>query len=137
MDDTTSIPQQERVMVTHHVKDFDAWKKAYDADSSRRTGAGLIQRGMTRGIDDPNMVGLLFAVTDLAKAKAAMTSPDMKKVMEAAGVDGPPTITWFKWVKIKSEYLRIKMALSFIASAIFILRISDSQYVPMVVFLTP
>ena len=97
-DDTTTIPQQERVMVTCHVKDFDAWVKAYDAEGlSSRAGFGMVDRGMARNIDDPNTVSLLFAITDMAKAKARITSPELKKIMDDSGVDGPPTITWFKW----------------------------------------
>ncbi|MDB5284139.1 MAG: hypothetical protein JWO06_3214 [Bacteroidota bacterium] len=97
-DDTTTIPQKERIMVTHHVKDFDKWLKAYDAEGlATRTANGMVDRGMARSIDDPNTVILLFAVTDATKAKARMNSPELKKVMTDAGVDGP-TITWFKWV---------------------------------------
>jgi len=98
-DDTSTIPQHERLMVTNHVKDFDIWKKAFDAegDDARATN-GLVLRAMARGIDDPNTVTLLFAITDMAKAKARVTSPELKKIMTDAGVDGPPQFTWFKWV---------------------------------------
>jgi quinol monooxygenase YgiN len=98
-DDTTHIPQHERLMVTHHVRDFDAWKKVFDAEGdSVRAANGMIKRGLARGADDPNTVSLLFAVTDMAKAKARVASADLKKIMTDAGVDGPPAIAWFKWV---------------------------------------
>ena len=101
MDDTTSIPQSERLMVTHHVKDFDAWKKGFDSEGdSARAAHGLVLRAMARGVDDANNVTILFAITDMAKARARAASPELKKVMTDVGVDGPPTITWFKWVKI-------------------------------------
>jgi hypothetical protein len=98
-DDTSTIPQHDRLMVTHHVKDFDTWKKAFDAegDDARATN-GLVERALARGIDDPNTVTLLFAVTDMAKAKARVTSTELKKIMTDAGVDGPPQITWFTGV---------------------------------------
>lgn len=97
-DDTTSIPQQERIMITHHVKDFDTWLKAYDAEGmAARSADGLVDRGMARNVDDPNTVTVLFAVTDMAKARARVASPELKKIMTDGGVDGPPTITWFKW----------------------------------------
>lgn len=100
MDDTTAIPQQERLWVTHHVKDFDTWKKAYDAEGdASRAEHGLVQRMMARGIEDPNMVTIFFAITDMAKAKARVNSPELKKVMTDAGVDGAPQIVYFKWVK--------------------------------------
>ena len=98
-DDTTTIPQHERIMVTHHVKDFDAWLKVYDAEGlAARAANGMVDRGLARGIDDPNTVSLLFAITDMAKLKAHLASPEMKKVMTDAGVDGPPQITFFKWL---------------------------------------
>ena len=99
-DDTSSIPQHERLIVTNHVKDFDTWKKAYDAEgASTRAANGLVERAMARGVDDPNTVTILFAITDMAKAKARATSPELKKIMTDAGVDSAPQITWFKWVK--------------------------------------
>ena len=98
-DDTTTIPQHERIYVVHHVKDFDTWLKAYDAEGKDvRAANGMLDRGMTRNIDDPNTVGILFAITDMAKLKARLASPELKKVMTDAGVDGPPQITFFKWV---------------------------------------
>ena len=98
-DDTSAIPQAERIMVTHHVKDFDAWLKVYDAEGlATRAANGMVDRGLARGIDDPNTVSLLFAITDMTKLKARLASPEMKKVMTDAGVDGPPQITFFKWL---------------------------------------
>lgn len=98
-DDTSSIPQHERLMVVHHVKDFDAWKKAFDGEgAAARASNGLVERLLARSIDDPNTVTLLFAITDMAKAKARVGSPELKKIMTDAGVDSDPQITWFKWV---------------------------------------
>ncbi len=100
-DDTSKIPQMERLMVTHHVKDFDTWLKAYDGEGmATRAANGLVDRAMARGLDDPNTVTLLFAVTDMDKAKARVNSPELKKIMTDGGVDGPPQMTYFKWVKM-------------------------------------
>ena len=97
--DDTKIDQKERVMVAHHVKDFDTWIKAYDAEGkAKRMENGLLDRGMARGTEDPNMVYIVFAITDMAKAKARVNSPDLKKIMTDAGVDGPPKITYYKLV---------------------------------------
>ncbi len=97
-DDTTSIPQNDRVMVSHHVKDFDAWLKVYDAEGkATRAANGMIDRGLARGIDDPNMVYMLFAISDMAKAKARFESEDLKKIMTDAGVDSAPSSFMFTW----------------------------------------
>lgn len=96
-DDTSKIDQKERVEVAHHVKDFDAWLKVYDGEGKdTRAANGLIDRGLARGVDDPNMVYILFAISDLKKAKARINSPELKKLMTDAGVDSPPTINFFK-----------------------------------------
>jgi hypothetical protein len=43
-------------------------------------------------------VYVLFVVTDVAKAKARVASPELKKLMTDAGVDEPATVTFFKVV---------------------------------------
>ncbi len=94
--DTTTIPQKQRVMVSHRVKDFDAWLKVYDGEGkATRAEHGIVDRGMGRDIDDPNMVYLVFAITDVTKAKARMASEELKKLMTDAGVEGPPQIFYY------------------------------------------
>lgn len=86
--------------ISHHVKDFGVWKKAFDAegDSVRRAN-GLITRGIARNLDDSNTVSILFEVSDMAKAKARASSPELKKIMTDAGVDSPPTVRWYRLIK--------------------------------------
>lgn len=84
------------VVVNHKVKDFDAWLKVYDGEgTAKRASDGMVDIALARGIDDPNMVHLAFAVTDMAKAKAAITSDSKKKLMESAGVLGKPDIRFY------------------------------------------
>lgn len=93
------IDQAERVMISHKVKDFEAWKKVYDAEGpAKRLENGLIDRGLARGVDDPNMVYIVFAISDMAKAKARINSEELKKLMTDAGVAGPPQIFYYKLV---------------------------------------
>jgi hypothetical protein len=79
--------------ITHKVKDFDAWLKVFDAEGSAvRANDGLEDGVLARGIDDPNLVYLVFKITDLAKAKAAFVNPARQKIMHDAGVIGKPEI---------------------------------------------
>ena len=78
------------LIVRHKVKDFAIWKKTYDADVSRRSAAGLATGRVTRSVDDPSEVVLLFEVSDIAKAKAMGASPGLKEAMQAAGVIDKP-----------------------------------------------
>ncbi|MBS1915557.1 MAG: hypothetical protein JST87_04720 [Bacteroidetes bacterium] len=99
-DDNSPIETKDRLMIAHHVKDYDTWLKVYDGEGKEtRAANGLVDRGLARGVDDPNTVYVLFAVTDLAKAKARASSPELKKLMTDAGVDGPPAICFYKLVK--------------------------------------
>jgi hypothetical protein len=99
-DDSSHVDQKDRLLISHHVKDFDAWLKVYDGESKdARAGFGLKDRGIGRGVDDPNKVYVLLVVTDLAKAKARVASPELKKLMADAGVDEPAKVTFFKVVE--------------------------------------
>lgn len=86
--------------ITHHVKDYDAWLKVFDAEgTATRAANGMIDRGIARNFYDSNTVSIFFAVSDSAKARARVNSPEIKKVMTDAGVDGTPTIRFYKAVK--------------------------------------
>ena len=98
--DDSKINLKDRLMVTHRVKDFDAWLKVYDEEGIvKRMEGGLIDRGMARNIDDPNIVTLVFAISDIDKAKALIKSEEQKKVMMDAGVEGVPEMFFYKLVE--------------------------------------
>jgi quinol monooxygenase YgiN len=86
------------VVVEHKVKDYDAWKPAFDADEANRRGMGAKAHGLMRGIKDPNLVTVWVPFEDVAKAEAGLASPEMKKVMKDAGVIGKPKITYMNTV---------------------------------------
>lgn len=72
---------------TLKVKDFDTWVKVYDSEgTATRAVNGWEDIVLGRGKDDPNMVHIVFGVTDMTKAKARSASPEFKKLMEQAGV---------------------------------------------------
>lgn len=97
--DESPIETNLRLGVAHHVKDFAAWLKVFDSEGgATRASFGLIDRGLARSLVDSNMVYITFAVTDTAKARARVKSPELKKIMTDAGVDSPPTTRWYKVV---------------------------------------
>jgi hypothetical protein len=90
--DTSNTDIKDRILVIHKVKDFDVWLKAFDDEGMEtRKTFGLVDRALARGMDDPNMVYILFAVSDWDKANARMSSDELKKIMTDAGVEGAPT----------------------------------------------
>ncbi len=96
MNDTTSILETVRLMVKHKVKDFDAWKKVFDEHKQARVDAGLTDRVVAHTIGDDHSVSLVFAVADVAKAKAFINSKDLKDKMKEAGVEGAPNFFFYK-----------------------------------------
>ena len=89
-----------RLRVGHKVKDFDAWLKVYDAEGKEtRMANGLVDRAISRSIDDPNMVYVTFAISDLEKAKARLKDPALQKIMTDAGVIGKPEVTFYNAVE--------------------------------------
>lgn len=90
---------KDRVRIGHKVKDFDAWLKVYDAEGKDvRASHGLVDRSISRNHNDSSMVYVVFAVTDITKAKARMNDPALKKIMTDAGVEGMPTFTFYSVV---------------------------------------
>ncbi len=100
MDDNSTIEQTNRLMMTHKVKDWDAFKNEFDKHKQVRLDAGLIDRAIGHPIDDPHEAILVFAVTDMAKAKAFLQSKDLKDKMEKAGVEGKPVSFFYNIVKM-------------------------------------
>jgi hypothetical protein len=78
--------------VIHECKDYPTWKKAYDADAPNRAAAGLTDIHGLREHDNANLVALMFAVSDVGRAKAFATSPDLAATMKAAGIIGAPRL---------------------------------------------
>jgi hypothetical protein len=96
----TGSPAKQFMVVNHKVKDFNAWLKVFDGEgAAKRANEGLVDRAIGRGIDDTTMVHLVFGITDMAKAKAAIMSEEKKKLMESAGVIGKPDIRFYNEAK--------------------------------------
>ena len=100
MDDNSTIPQTNRLIATHKVKDWDTWKKEFDSNKQMRVDNGLIDRALGYSVDDKQQAVIVFAVTDMAKAKAFINSADLKTIMEKAGVEGKPTFFFYNIEKM-------------------------------------
>jgi hypothetical protein len=81
------------VEVTLKIKDFISWIKVFDGEgAAMRAKDGLQDGVLAQGIDDPHLVYLVFKITNLEQAKAAMINPARKKLMQKSGVMGEPEI---------------------------------------------
>jgi hypothetical protein len=81
------------VEVTLKIKDYDSWIKVFDGEgAAMRAKDGLQDGVLAQGIDDPHLVYLVFKITDLDQAKAALINPARKKLMQKSGVMGEPEV---------------------------------------------
>ena len=78
------------MVVRHKVRSFTEWKAGYDAHLPKRVDAGLTEKHLLRGADDPNEVILLFEARDLNRARAFAESADLRETMQKVGVIDKP-----------------------------------------------
>jgi hypothetical protein len=82
----------ENLTIHLKVKDFNAWRTSYNGREQNRVSAGIKNGRVFRNADDQNDVVILQDVTDVAKARTWLGSPEMKTAMEKSGVVGSPSI---------------------------------------------
>lgn len=76
-----------RVIVFHKLKDFHAWKPAYDADAERRNSVGLKQVSLEQGRIDPNTCIIEWEIDNPAVIEGMMGDPELRTKMQEAGVE--------------------------------------------------
>ena len=84
-----------RIFMTHKVRNYDEWKKAYDADAERRQTAGLIEAGHFHSTNDRNNFLIVWDTEATFEQANAMVSgmlndEGLAKLMEEAGVIEKP-----------------------------------------------
>jgi len=81
------------IMIVHHsVRDYAAWRPAYDAHEAARRAAGLTNGRVFRSTEDPNDILILFDTSDRRRAEEFGGSEDLKSAMQNSGVIGQPKI---------------------------------------------
>ena len=88
--DTSTIATDLRGMTMITVKDWDAWKTAFESRRQDRLDAGLTDRMYGYDPDNHNKVTIVVAVSDTAKANAFWNSAKLKEDMSKGGVMGKP-----------------------------------------------
>ena len=79
------------LQIEHAVRDYDAWKKAFDSDLVGREQGGVRRYRVLRPTDDPNyiVVELEFDTSDEAEAFRAALRDLWGRVGDDLGLDGP------------------------------------------------
>ena len=80
-------------IIRHEVSDYAAWKRAFDGHADARARAGIIGHAVNRSEKNPNVVVVYVQAESHEPLRAFTSSPDVKQVMQAAGVIGAPDIT--------------------------------------------
>ena len=86
-------------LLSHTVDDVDQWKAGFDSHEPARIAAGMLGHHINRAEDDPNRITLFLALSDLDKAKAFASSPDLADTMKRFGVQGPPETRWLQPIR--------------------------------------
>lgn len=88
--DTATLSSGVRAMNTFTVRDWDAWKKAFESNRQLRIDNGLSDRAYGYDVDDNHKVILAVAINDSAKANAFWKSDLIKQKRAESGVIGQP-----------------------------------------------
>lgn len=83
------------MIVVHPIKDFAAWKKAYDSVEGLRKRHGIIGAAVNQALDDPNLVTVYHQAETRSELQAFAASPELKAAMQQGGVAGAPEFRFY------------------------------------------
>jgi hypothetical protein len=81
-------------LLTHRVADFDAWLEGYNDADELRVSKGIIGHAANRSIADPSVAVIYHQAESFDTLRAFLVDPDLKAVMEAAGVTSEPEVSF-------------------------------------------
>lgn len=82
------------MIVQHSVEDYGTWRPLFDGHGTTRDSHGCTSTAVYRSAEDGNAITVLMDFPSLANAQAFASDPSLKATMQAAGVTGPPSITF-------------------------------------------
>lgn len=82
------------MLIQHQVKDYAAWKAAFDSALDFRTANGELSAQVYRDASNPNLVTTINKWNSLENAQKFAHSSDLKAAMEKAGVMGTPVVSF-------------------------------------------
>ena len=87
------------MLIKHSVADFNKWQPAFVEHASQRKEYGLTDLDLLRGVDNANQVLVVAKIADVQKAKEFTTLPDLKDVMQKAGVTSVPEFAYYNVIR--------------------------------------
>ena len=85
-----------KIIVQHTVRDYDAWKPAFDEHEPTRAKYGCKGHTIYRDPDDRNEVTVLTSWESREGAERFMQDPSLQTAMEKGGVISEPRVTLLK-----------------------------------------
>lgn len=93
-----------KYMVTkHQVRDYAQWKKVFDESRSIVEPYGLKNFEVCCDTRDPNTLYIVHEFTDESRVRQLLESPELKQVMERAGVIGPPEVMFMELLASEAQ----------------------------------
>jgi Antibiotic biosynthesis monooxygenase len=81
------------LFVKHAVKDYESWKRGYDAFGPvRKEKFGVVGASVHRDINDPNMIVVTHRFADAQAMMALVNSDELREAMGNAGVISQPEL---------------------------------------------
>ncbi|MGB7873303.1 MAG: antibiotic biosynthesis monooxygenase [Anaerolineales bacterium] len=80
------------LFVHHKVKDYAAWRKAFDEGAALRTSYGCTGQRVFQSPSDPNEITVLLEWQSVDQAEAYAAADELKEAMKNAGVTSEPDV---------------------------------------------
>jgi len=88
------------VIVRHRVRDYQAWKPVFDEHGEVRRRHGALGHRLYQLSGDANDVVIVNLFRDAAGAQAFAADPSLPEVMQRAGVEGHPDISFCEEIEV-------------------------------------
>jgi len=88
-----------KVVVQHHVADFDRWLPVFTEHEAVRRSHGATGHSISRDVADPNSIVIVNDFATLEGARAFAQDPSLPAAMARGGVDGSPQV----WITDEAE----------------------------------
>lgn len=85
------------LMIRQRFSDYPQWRAAFDRLADTRARSGINTLLVTRNMDDPGEVVVLFEFTEIERVHEHLRSPALQEAHRQAGVlDGTTTATFLE-----------------------------------------
>lgn len=91
------------ITITHSVKDYNTWRAGFNAESVARKASGITVVSVERSADKPNDLEIVFAPSDMEKAKAFLADPRLTVLRSKLGVTSKPEVNFWNIIRNNAE----------------------------------